>query len=300
VSWVYWWYRYPDGLDLESTPYSPPFWGKAPLAGLTSLLVSPAAGMFFFCPALLLSIRGLQREWKCSRLWPGSVLLAGLGFLLFFSCISFFKGDISWGPRYLTPLFALLWLFVPAGVGSLPAGRKQAVLALGLLIQLLGLCTDPHRLYIEKNFPSGAYISNPWVYFNPQISHLWHRPREIWSIFWSTEQAEAFTPAPSPTYALPLHESLGGPSAATKYHLFNSFRPWWLNQQYLSPVERPVPLVATTAFLVALSGIGLGLVAFGLSRGSNPSSRSSPVFYTPFETSLEDSPTPADAGAHLA
>jgi hypothetical protein len=261
----YLWYRYPDGIELESMRYAPPMWGKEPLAGLAGLLLSPAAGMFFYCPTLLLSFRGLQQEWNSARWWTGSVLLSGLGFLLFMSCISFFKGDIAWGPRYLTPLFALLWLFVPTGVASLPAGRKPVALALGLLIQLLGLCTDPHRLYIEKEFPSGAFMYNPWVYFNPGISHLFHRPFEIWAILQNREPAETFTPAPSPTYALPLHEFLGGPSAVKKYHLFNSFRPWWANQQHLAPEERPVRLGPTVALF-----IGFLLAGLALMLGSGP------------------------------
>jgi hypothetical protein len=172
-------------------------------------------------------------------------------------------------------------------------------LALGLLIQLLGLSTEPHRLYIEKNFPSGAYIDNPWIYFNPQVSHLLHRPREIWAILWNTHRAKAFTPAPSPTYALPLHDDLGGSSAVMKYHLFNSFRPWWLNQQYLPPSQRPVPLVTTAVFLVACAGIGLAMMVLGLCWRGDLSLQGSRVNYTPFEKHMEVSPTSVDVRTHL-
>ncbi len=287
LSWVYWWYRYPQGLDLESLPFSPPLWGQSPIAGLASLVISPAAGMFFYCPTLLLSIRGLMRCWRGARWWAASVLLAGVGFLFFLSCLSFFKGDIAWGPRYLTPLFALLWLFVPEGMASLPPLYRPVILILGLLVQLLGLSTEPHRLYIETNFPSGAYIYNPWVYFNPCISHLLQRPREIWEILWKTERSEDFTPAPSPTYALPLHDYLGGHAAVQKYHLFSSFRPWWLSQRYLSASERPVPLATTMTFLVCLTGMGIGLIFLALYGRRNSPACGPPMFYTTFDTSRE-------------
>jgi hypothetical protein len=264
-------YRFPEGLDPATIPSSPPVWGRSPLAAFVGLTVSPSAGLFWYCPTVLLSGYGLARAWRGEKLWTAAVLAAVLGFTSFLCLLSFFKGDIAWGPRYLTPVFGLLWLFAPLGAAALPAGRKPLLLALGFLVQLLALSTEPHRLYIEQGLPSAMFTVDPWVYCNPHIAHLLHRPREVWEVLTSTDRAEAFTPAPSPTYTLPLHDGLPA-SAVRKYHLFNSFRPWWLNQTYLAPGERPVDLPRTVALLLALAAAGTGLVALGLATraGNRP------------------------------
>ena len=54
-------------------------------------------------------------------------LAACLGLLGFVSFLTFFKGEPCWGPRYLTPAFALLWVFVPSSlerVGQLSGQRR--------------------------------------------------------------------------------------------------------------------------------------------------------------------------------
>jgi hypothetical protein len=256
-------YKFPHGLDITQMQYVPPVWGISPLAGLVTLLVSPSAGVLWYCPPILLSAFGLARIWRVERIWAIAILVATAGFTSFIVLLSFFKGDIAWGPRYLTPVLGVLWLFAPAGAAALP-GRAPLLLALGFLVQVLGLSVEPHRLYIERNIPSGLYIVKPWIYCDPRVAHLVNRPREIWAILNRTDQAEAFSPAPSPTYALPLHDLLGGPQAIHRYYVFDSFRPWWASQIYLPSSERPVALAQTAGLLLALAAAGLLLLGLAL------------------------------------
>ena len=54
-------------------------------------------------------------------------------------------------------------------------------------------------------------------------------------------------------------------NAVRDYHIFNSFRPWWISQQYLPPEQRPVNLPQTVSLFLILVGLGLGLVVTGRS-----------------------------------
>jgi hypothetical protein len=138
-------------------------------------------------------------------------------------------------------------------------------------VQLLALSVDPHRLNMQRDMPNGYTAYYPWSLFHPAVSNLANRPREIVEIAtYDGPPADAFTPAPSPTFTFPIvHERFMpdmGPVAATKYHILNSFRPWWASMPYLSPSERPVDLARTAALLAAIAVAGLGLAWLGTRR----------------------------------
>jgi hypothetical protein len=238
---------------------------------VTCQLLSPGAGVFWYCPPLLLGLIGVVRfggdsAWARRARW--AVWTASAVFFLFVSSISFFKGDLCWGPRYLMPLFGVFWLFAPAGAARLRPLLTAAVLVLGAVVQLLALSVDPHRLNMQRDMPNGYTAYHPWALFHPAVSNLANRPREIVEIAcYDGPPAEAFTPAPSPTFTFPItHPTFMpdmGPAAATKYHILNSFRPWWASMQYLSPPERPVDLARTAGLLTALALVGLALAGLG-------------------------------------
>lgn len=232
-----------------------PVWTTNPLPGLLSLTVSPGAGCLWYCPTLLLSVLGLGHWYRGEKAFCLAALAGSAVFVGFISFLTFFKGDMTWGPRYLTPIFGLLWLFVPAGAAVVRPRLAALVLLAGVGVQLLGLSVDPHRLYLQRHLWSTFFISDPWVYFDPAVSHLANRPREIAEIFGSDEPpAAAFTPARSPTYCLPILDYIPeGPAGVHKYHVLNSLRPWWISQRYLAPEARPIDL----AFTATLLGSGL-------------------------------------------
>jgi hypothetical protein len=264
-------YKFPPGstaAHAELWQHYPPTFGGDPLAAWLGLTLSPGAGVLWYCPTLLLSVAGLVAWYRLEKWFFWSVVTASVMFMAFICSLSFFAGDPAWGPRYLTPALALLWLFTPAGAARMRPGVAPALLALGGLVQLAGLSVDPHRLYVEREMPSAFYLEEPWIYFRTPYSHLVNRPREILEILASDKPpARAFTPAPSPTFAFPiLNEVTGGREAVGAYHVLNSFRPWWISQLYLPPEQRPVPIAPTALLLVLSACTGLATLVAAVRR----------------------------------
>jgi hypothetical protein len=187
--------------------------------------------------------------------------------------MTIYKGDPTWGPRYLTPVFAVLWLYAPAGAKRLGRGRTRFLLAAGLVVQLLGLSIDPHRLYVERKLPSAFYLDSPWHYFRLPFAHLPNRPREI-AEAWAADPAPEFTPAPSPTFAVPIidppHLPEKGSGVVYRYQVWRGFRPWWASFPHLPAGERPVDLGRTAGLFGLLAAAGVAAVAAGLSPRRTP------------------------------
>ncbi|MCP4204050.1 MAG: hypothetical protein GY769_19190 [bacterium] len=246
--------------------YVAPFPGN-PAAGVLSLAVSPGKGALWYFPAILIALAGVRRRWARDP-WPTMALVASLGvFWLFIGSLVIFAGDPAWGPRYLTPVFAVLWLFVPAGARSLGLRGTVLLLALSFAVQLSSLIVDPHRLYVERGLRSAFYDERPWAYFDPEISHLVQRPREVLAIVRSSregERASRFSPSPSPTFAFPILDFTdSGPDAVRRSHVLASYRPWWVSQRFLEAGQRPVPLTTTVVVLLVLGAIGGSLTSWG-------------------------------------
>ncbi len=290
-----------DPMEEYESLYGPYFTSN-PLPGLVSLIFSPSAGALWYCPTLLLVVHGLVAWRGRYRAFTVAALAACLAFFGFVSCLSFFKGEPCWGPRYLTPLFALLWVWAPAALERVGRGLVVSVLGLGLLMQLLGLSMDPHRLFLEVPLHWNYYVRYPWLSFAPTTSHLLYRPGEIVDVLTSGRRSPEFGPGPLATHVggfeterrvvpMSLATLLGtlampvGPApvvavssmrmstvpqnmeamqaACGRYHIFNAFRPWWASQGYLAPADRPVDLERTLVLLLALIGGGLGLMLIG-------------------------------------
>ncbi|MCH7705153.1 MAG: hypothetical protein IIB61_08575, partial [Planctomycetes bacterium] len=78
--------------------------------GLTGMLFSPGKGVFLFNPPLILAVYGAVRFWREFRGLALIVVAAFLGSVLFHSTYTFWGGDFTWGPRYLTSIMGLLLL----------------------------------------------------------------------------------------------------------------------------------------------------------------------------------------------
>jgi hypothetical protein len=293
-------YKFPAGTTNpaeQAVKQYGPSWTADPLPGLASMALSPSCGALWYCPPLLLACYGWA-SWRRTRPWfCASVLAASALFVLFVAFLSFFKGEPCWGPRYLTPVFAVWWVFVPASVGVLRRALVATLLALGVLVQLLGLSIDSQRLFLKDALPIEYYRTAPWFTFDVRIAHLFQRPRELWQVL-SPNPKKIGTDhlGPLPTHAaghasivpvgitsligrLPAPGVSGALSAACDfapssvlrtiewhewaadhYLVYRSLRPWWAWQWSLPPEERPVDLDKTLWFLVAVSLLGLGLV----------------------------------------
>jgi hypothetical protein len=271
---AYEWYKFPPGSTAEHARLLEqyvPAWPGTPLTALAVLLVSPAAGVFWYCPTLLWGLLGVPIWYRRDRLFVAAVLMACMAFSGFICSLVFFKGDLAWGPRYLTPVFAVLWLFVPAAARARPRWQTALVLSLGMIVQLLALSVDFHRLYVQLRLPSGFYQGHPEIYFYPQAAHLINRPREVLEIVTAADGATAYSPNAVPTAATPCPEWFErGPEAIRKYRFLSSLRPWWASMNFLPATERPVDLATTIALLLIAAGLGLGLIYFGVGRQQGP------------------------------
>jgi hypothetical protein len=278
------WSKFPPGTTQAHAEllakYLPDSWFGNPAAALAGWALSPGAGVWWYCPTLILSIAGFTIWYRREKRFTTALALAAAVFVFFFACFPFYKGDPTWGPRYLTPIFAWGWVLVPAGAARMGRLLVASLLAAGFLVQGLALSVDPHRLYVERSLPSGFNAVAPWLYFNPRISHLLNRPREIGEILGARDRpAEAFTPSPEPTFTFPVIDPPylpeTGPRAVEKYGVLNSFRPWWASQPYLSPGERPVALGPTVALLggILLAGLTLVFAASACGAGGPPARR---------------------------
>jgi hypothetical protein len=322
-------YKFPPGAPDPNADYLEKYgdmWTRDPLPGLMGLTFSPSSGVIWYCPAFLLALAGWT-VWRRQR--PGFCRAVGVasGLFVFFLCfLTFFKGEPCWGPRYLTPVFALWWVFVPATVACVRPTTIGLTLSLGVITQLLALSVDPQRLLLENAIPFNYYVYDPWLQFHPEASHLLQRPREIRAILARQERAPQYSPAPYATYAtrvppawpgmltsvvgntalpMPLQPvsacstmQLSGSAlgihqykdAVERYHVFASFRPWWLSQRYLAPAERPVDLARTVLLFLSTASLGLFVMTIAgracaagllgrpsLSAGGPPDGRAAPA-----------------------
>jgi hypothetical protein len=300
-------YKFPSGVPDHVLLYGS-VWTWNPLPGLANLALSPSAGALWYCPTVILSYYGWRR-WRTTHARFCWATLAACGpFFLFVSFLTFFKGDPCWGPRYLTPLFALGWVFVPAAAAVMRRFVVVAILAAGVLVQLLGLSMDPHRMFLEGPVSFFYYSADPWLGFNPAVSHLVQRPREIVSALRSwDETSPRFGLVAEPTHAggfmvpqvcntasvvglmaapqdlssslglawdwrvgSPLRSEVIYQGSVHHFQIFNSFRPWWVAQWHLPNADRPVDLAKTIVLLSVLSLLGLGLM-LGASRALHSS-----------------------------
>jgi hypothetical protein len=262
-------YKFPPGSTAshaELMKIYGPIWSGNPKIALLAFMFSLGTGVLFYDLPIVICVVGLSSWWISERLFCQSLTVAIAVFILVISSLTFFKGDPAWGPRYLTPIFAVLWIFAPAGSHLLRKWLVITLLGLGLLVQISALCIDPHRLYIEQSLPSAFYISSPELYFNPAISHLVNRPREIVEVLASQgDRAERYSPSPTPTFAFPVIDFVEkGPAAVHKYHVLNGFRFWWASFTYLGPLSQPVDVTRTVLLLGILVVTGLVLQGIGI------------------------------------
>jgi hypothetical protein len=265
-------YKFPLGLEAAHAVLQlqyMPVWPAKPMENAAALLLSPSAGLLWYCPPTVLGLVGLSRsDAPFRRSLAASIVVFGL----FITSITIFKGDPSWGPRYFTPVYAWLWLLAPHGAAAIDGHVTRLLVVAGVLVQLAALTVDPHRLYVERNLPSMFGAVAPILYFDPQNAHLLNRPREIREIWHARDrQYDRFSPAPAPTFAFPVLDRIDrGRAVVEQFAVLNTFRPWWVSQCHLPDAARPVSIPWALAVQVALLAIGLISVRAGLSRANPP------------------------------
>ena len=290
-----------SGLAEASSDYVP-LWPSVPIAGVLSLLISPGMGAIWYWPGLIVAWFGIRSccppqttasgssmmpsgdgvsaaqlpvsppplekrglAFTTSRHFALMVGLSCLAFLAFIGSIRFFSGEPAWGPRYLTPVFGVLWVFVPLGAARL--GRKATVLlAASLLVQVAGLTIEPMRFFSGGNVAAAeGFLQNPWTYFRPDRSQLLARPQQLWEVLsYQGPPAPVFTPAKSPTLPLIIYVKTEKRMEARDYQVLSTLRPWWSSFCHLPDAQRPVDLSQTLRGLLLAGGAGLAIVALSL------------------------------------
>ncbi|HEV3339510.1 MAG TPA: hypothetical protein VG125_04115 [Pirellulales bacterium] len=285
------------GLAEARSDYVP-LWPSVPLAGVLSLLISPGMGAIWYWPALIVAVLGLRAccpprataagsptttsdeagsqlvsapaeppglAFTTSRHFALMVGLSCLAFLAFIGSIRFFSGEPAWGPRYLTPVFGVLWVFVPLGAARL-GWKATVLLAASLLIQVAGLTIEPMRFFAGGNVEAAeGFLKNPWTYFRFDRSQLLARPQQLWEVLsYDGPPAPAFTPAKSPTLPLIIYVKTEKRMEARDYQVLSTLRPWWCGYRYLPDAERPVNLHQTLRGLLFAGGAGLAILALSL------------------------------------
>jgi Dolichyl-phosphate-mannose-protein mannosyltransferase len=126
---------------------SPTSWTTPLPVGLAGALVSPARGMLWAFPAIVLVPVGLARLWRTGYRWVAAVITAlCLALLLNVSLWTWWWGGWSWGLRLFLPALPLLAVLAAAGIAALPVGLRRwlpgLLLAGGMLWAAPGVLTD--------------------------------------------------------------------------------------------------------------------------------------------------------------
>ncbi|HEX5446723.1 MAG TPA: hypothetical protein VFW87_23095, partial [Pirellulales bacterium] len=244
-------------------------------AGFSGLLVSPGVGTLWYWPPVILACYGLAAWYRREQWFALTIGLSSAVFVCFIATMTFFAGDPNWGPRYLTPVFALLWLFVPAGAARLRRPSVALLLMLAFAGQVAALSVDPLRLYIERGLTSAFFLADPWAYFRPECSQLLARPRQVREIASYAGPAPLkFSPAARPTLPVTVDPDGDEPLEVQRYWVLNSLRPWWISQRHLAASEQPVDLDAALRLLLSVAGGSLVGLAVCIRRSiASPANR---------------------------
>ena len=138
--WVYFGAPWRHGFAGSLGRFSAP-WGM----GHAGLLVSPAKGLLVFTPVVVVAVAGMVRSFRRGQRWlVGTLASAAVAHWLLMGRWSEWHGGESWGPRMMTDVLPLLFLFLPEGLDLLPS-VGPALCALSVGAQALGAFAYDYR-----------------------------------------------------------------------------------------------------------------------------------------------------------
>ncbi len=151
--------------------------------GLSGLLISTGKGLFFFSPAVLLSVLGFAHLFRRNRA-AAFLCVAPLTASLFeYGRWNLWGGDLSWGPRYLVTFLPLA--IIPAveyitrlnsGMTAVKKSLLAIVVAVALCVNVLGLSVNFHvytdLLAKTSDRFEGSNGMMLAIYFNPRFSPI--------------------------------------------------------------------------------------------------------------------------------
>lgn len=135
--------------------------------GFSGLLASPAKGVLWYCPVLLLALMGARAFWRRDRICALAIVAASAAWLLVISRYYQWYGGGSWGPRFLVPLLPL-WVLPAAEIfASWRRGRgwKGAIIvlvAVSVIVSCVPLLVpfsdvDAPLAWSESEFAGGGW-----------------------------------------------------------------------------------------------------------------------------------------------
>jgi hypothetical protein len=167
--WAYFGSPWRQGLAPR---FSAP-WGE----GHLGLLVSPGKGLFVFTPIALVAVAGLVRALRYDdRVLAATCGAAVLAHWVFVGRWAEWHGGESWGPRLMTDVLPLLFLFLPDGYDLAP----RLTVALGVLsvaIQAMGAFTYDYRWERLRQRPVAAI--HPELWDVPQSPIVFYATRRL-------------------------------------------------------------------------------------------------------------------------
>ena len=255
--------------DGKITKAYPPLFGN-PLAGLSTLLISPGKSVFLYSPTLVLGILGIRQLWRRAPELATAVVMASVTLVLFISLIACAGGDWCWGPRYLTPLlplWALAFPFIPEF--KFKRGLVFAIVLLGFVVQGLALSVENQRYFFEQGLNDFFWAEDPWFYM--KHSALFTRVGEVASLGEGVPStAQVFNSVPQRNWT--TYSLLGPPPNVSRslaprwirnFQIFFLPRPWPLWMSALPTAMRPVDVETWLVGLFSVIGAGAGLCLVG-------------------------------------
>ena len=146
------------------------------LVGLHGYFLSPGRSLFVYSPVLLLALPGAVALWRRDRWLAVTVGLLVAGYLGVMSKWQNWAGGWDWGPRHIYQITP--WLTIAAAVWWYERPRRSKwlyiLIAISLLVQLLGLLTDPIQVIRDGNLAHDPIGQQMFVYDPAQCTPVLH------------------------------------------------------------------------------------------------------------------------------
>lgn len=145
-------------------------------AGLFGLTLSPARGLLWYAPLLLVALAGARAAWRLNRPLALAAAIVLVGRLILFASWSSWWGGVTWGPRFLVPAMPALAVGLAGALSRYrrwPAPMRAAVVSVCVIsvgVQLVGASTayehhwNQFHTKAEVSGDPDAYLFD-WKYF---------------------------------------------------------------------------------------------------------------------------------------
>ena len=137
---------------------------KSVPANLSALFFSPAKGIFFYSPTILIAITGIKKMWKKHKRFTVSALILACSYSFVISANFAWHGSLwSMGPRYVLPVVAILYIpIIECTLGK----RFKYIIIIGLMLQLL-LMSVNYKRNILQDYMNGKLDNKTQYVWNP-------------------------------------------------------------------------------------------------------------------------------------